>query len=333
VRLVHRECLDRWRSLSPHPDAMTACELCKTNYRIICREEGGDRCNTLRYVAAVALDLTLFFSVFVGLYMLAGFLGDLSFTKLLQNILPHTNGTACQLKYMNFLCQEVFQGRIWFWGFIVFFFILGVVGSIFACCYRDDSGSMNHHYGHDSYSNNDCWWIWCGPSYYNGYYYYSPYGYWGPGDLMCWWCLMTDMHHHHHAAVGGCAGCGDCSCHDCGHCTDLSGCSSNDCGKEAMMMIVVVVIIIVIIFVIVGVVFGSIITFLLVNKVMKRHLTILEKQAYSKKYIVCDLDNPSEVQEAENSEGNLSEVFVASSTDESKQPLNKPPKGKDFDLY
>jgi len=310
---------------------MTTCELCKTNYRIIARETG-DKFKGLRYVGAVALDLALFISLFVALYLFAGFIGDIALTGAIKSLLqngPTVNG-SCTLVYMRFLCSPIFQGRIWFWGFICFFFVLGVVGVIFACCYKD-SGSANHSYGHDSYSNNTCWWVWCGPSYYNGYYYYSPYGYWGPGDLMCYWCLVNDMHYHHHSHAG-CAGCAGCSGGDCTGC-DTSGCSGNgDCGKEGFIIIIVIVIIIVAVFVIIGIVFGSIITFLIVNKVMKRHLTILEKQAFSKKYFVCNLDDPNEVQEADNCNDQFAEVIV-SVNDESKQPLNKPPKGKEFDVY
>jgi hypothetical protein len=37
-------------------------------------------------VAAVTLDLTLMLVLFVGLYMLAGYLGDLSLTKYVANV-------------------------------------------------------------------------------------------------------------------------------------------------------------------------------------------------------------------------------------------------------
>jgi len=35
VRYAHRGCLNRWRALSPHSDAMTTCEICHTQFQIV----------------------------------------------------------------------------------------------------------------------------------------------------------------------------------------------------------------------------------------------------------------------------------------------------------
>jgi len=324
VRLVHRECLDNWRSLSPHPDALVACELCKSKYRLILQQNSSDCWRKFRYTAAVILDLTLFIAIFMGMYLFVGWIGDLSITPWLKNIKVVNQS-------MPFLNFNLWSGRIWFWGFIVFFFILGIVGSIVYCCFKGDEGSHSYE---SQYNHSSCWWIFCGPSYYNGYYYYSPYGYWGPGDILCWYWLLTP-HYHYHGVHTTCCDCGSGSCAGCAGMGN--SCSGNDCSKDGLIALLVIVIIVVLIFVIIGVVIGSMITFLLVNKIMKRHLTLLERQSHTQKFIVCNLDNPEEVNEADAQErdGTLapfSEVLVINYP-ETQEPLNRPPKSKEFDLY
>lgn len=214
------------------------------------------------------------------------------------------------------------KGRIWFWGFVVFFFVLGVIGCGFWCCCGGDSGG---HYVSDrdqyvwikfsitlqlltwrllvgllrSYVLQ--WFVFlCYSVTFLGVYYGSPFGYWGPGDMCCWWCI-TDYnyhhyHYHHHYHNSGCAGkcwtsCkiftptlgGGCSGGDCGGCGGCGGCSSSDCDKDGAAIILVIVAIIVAIFVIIGVLFGSVLAFLMVNKITKRHLEILQKKSDAKK--------------------------------------------------
>jgi len=290
----------------------------------LCKKSSLHRC--------VTLDLTLFISLFIGAYLLSGYLGDLSLTNLVKSLLPKNfNGT---LNYMPFLAYSLWSGRIWFWGFIVFFFVLGIVGSICYCCFRDEG--RENDYGHEHYSHSSCWWIFCGPSYYNGYYYYSPYGYWGPGDLLCLWWLTSPHYGHQYGCLACCYGCDNCA-HGC----NPSDCSTgnSDCGKDGIGAIFIVVIIVVLIFVIIGVLVGSVLTFLLVNKIMKRHLTLLERQANTQKFVVCNLDDESEVNEAEYQEKNgrteqFAEVIVHKDDIHLvNEPLNKPPKGKVFDTY
>lgn len=311
---------------------MIACELCKTKYRLFVTDNENECLTKTRYVAAVVLDLTLMIVLFAGLYMLAGYLGDLSLTRWVSGLLPHgKNGTVA---YLPFLAYPLFEGRIWFWGFVVFFFILGVVGSCVFCCCRDDGEESN--YGHNQYSRGDCWWVCCGPSYHNGYYYYSPYSYWSPTDVFFLWWIMSPHYgyHHHHAAC--CTG--GCGAHDCSACcgAGLGSCgSSQDCGKDGLMVLAVIVIIIVVIFIVIGVFFGSIIAFLLVNKIMKRHLQLLEKQANARKFTVVNLDDPQQVQLSEHQEreGQLTQFVEVAVHDELREPLNQTPKAKSFDLY
>lgn len=57
LRFVHRECLDKWRAVSPHPDAMVACELCKSKFKLIETPEGcGGSCwRYTRYTCKTSL--------------------------------------------------------------------------------------------------------------------------------------------------------------------------------------------------------------------------------------------------------------------------------------
>jgi hypothetical protein len=91
---------------------------------------------------------------------------------------------------------------------------------------------------------------------------------------------------------GGCGGCGGCG-------------SWSGGGKdgEAAIILLVIVAIIVAIFVIIGLIFGSILTFLLINKITKRHLDILQKKSDAKKLVVADLDDPGQVAMAREGEG------------------------------
>lgn len=57
--------------------------------------------------------------------------------------------------------------------------------------------------------------------------------------------------------------------------------------------------IIVAIFVIIGVVFGSLLAFLVVNKITKRHLEILQRKSDAKKLVVANLDDRSQTDMAD----------------------------------
>jgi len=213
---------------------------------------------------------------------------------------------------------------------LYFFFVLGVFGTIFYCCYRqtDQEAYQPSFAGRDYYEHSTCWWIFCGPSYYNGRYYYSPYGYWSPGDIFCLYWLMTP---HYYG-----------TCPDCTHCCAANSChggscNSSDYGKDGLIVIAVILIVIIVAFIVVGVIFGVILSFLIINKIMKRHLALLENQANTQKFVVVNLDNPAEVAEADRQEENgeltqLSEIFVQPSIDSSpvNEPLNYPPKSKEF---
>jgi len=61
----------------------------------------------------------------------------------------------------------------------------------------------------------------------------------------------------------------------------------------------VIVLIIVAVFVLIGIIFGTILTVLVVNKIIKRHVNLLERQANARTFMVADLNNPAQVAEAD----------------------------------
>jgi len=276
------------------------------------------------------MDVFFFVALFAGLYLLSGWGGDAALNNLVKTIFctPPTqnqpNYTDCA---MPFIIEDLWEGRIWFYGFTVFFFFLGIIGCIFACCYKDDG--QGGDYGHSNYHRNDCWWVCCGPSYYGGYYYYSPYGFWGPGDLCCWMCFW-DMHFHSHHGMNlaGCAGCCNGGCAGAGN-------NCGDSGNQGPVILLIIVLIIIAIFILVGVIFGAILSFMVMGKIIKRHMSLLERRANARTYMVVDLNNPAQVEEADRQqrEGRfpqLQEVVVA----EPQLSVNAaPPKGKGFDNY
>jgi len=283
LRYTHRKCLDRWRYVSPHPDSVTTCEICKSKFKIVHNIKNRTCFNRTRYGLAVALDISFFIAVIVGLWIGFGYLGDLLFNF---NIVPCTTG-ICLL--FRFTSGPLWEGRIWFWGFIVLFFVMGIVGILVFCCYRkrgdDTSTDVRDSPGY--YSRSDCYWICCGPTYYNGFYYGSPYGYWNSSDMLCCYlCMNSNMHYHHHAASG-------CNCNGCTECNspDLNGCNSKD-GPQAIVIILAIVVLIV---VLCGLIFAAFVSFMIMNKIIKRHLYLLERKEVVESEIVVDLDDPFQV--------------------------------------
>eukprot|EP01126_Amoeba_proteus_P051112 TRINITY_DN6090_c0_g2_i2.p1 TRINITY_DN6090_c0_g2~~TRINITY_DN6090_c0_g2_i2.p1 ORF type:complete len:209 (-),score=35.78 TRINITY_DN6090_c0_g2_i2:187-813(-) len=173
---------------------------------------------------------------------------------------------------MPFLMNNLFEGRIWFWGFVVFFFFLGIIACLLTCCCdRSRASNYDVHDYRSQHHNTYCWWIWCGPSYYNGTIYYTPYGYWGNPGFCC--CIGL----HHHSFLGGGGGGVNTKC-NCGN------------SKEGLIIVLIILLVIVAIFVVIGVIFGAVMSVLLILKIVRRHLHLLERADEVKKYILVDLD-------------------------------------------
>jgi len=68
--------------------------------------------------------------------------------------------------------------------------------------------------------------------------------------------------------------------------------------------LIVIALIIVAIFIVIGTIVGSLIAFMVINKITKRHLDLLQRRADTQQLIVADLDDPAQVREA-----NVSDVM------------------------
>eukprot|EP01124_Arcella_intermedia_P016759 TRINITY_DN2336_c0_g1_i1.p1 TRINITY_DN2336_c0_g1~~TRINITY_DN2336_c0_g1_i1.p1 ORF type:complete len:354 (-),score=15.12 TRINITY_DN2336_c0_g1_i1:68-1129(-) len=305
---AHRKCLDRWRTLSPFPEALTRCEECHQEFGFVYKVDDSAECvDSTKYVVFVMLDVLFFLGVFAGLWLLFGFLGDLSFNRLLDGFLGcHYNSTvrstiAC-VPFFDFLQHNMWTGRIWFWGFICLFAFLGVVGCCFFCCGRGNSYNNSRNYNNDS----DCYWIFCGPSYYNNTYYGHPYGYWDMSDIFCLMWLTSSHHHHHHYHSDPCCNC-TALCAGCSDCNTGGNCggSSSDDNNSFLAIIAIIVLVLVAILVVCGIIFTVCITFLVVNKILKRHLHLMDRKKFVSRADVVNLDNSDEVSKAEQQKGGV----------------------------
>jgi len=87
-----------------------------------------------------------------------------------------------------------------------------------------------------------------------------------------------------------CGSCdGDCNCGDAG-----GG------GGDAGLVIIVILLVILAIFVAIGIVFGSLVVFMLMNKVVRRQLAIMDRKDHTAYELVADLDDPKQVGEAQS---------------------------------
>jgi len=141
---AHRTCLDRWRSVSPHPDAMTKCEICLTDFEIEKVENSSAKCCAkVQFGVVVLLDVLFVLGIFVGVWIAFGYAGDIGMNGSLQHFCHQTNPYNTTIIVSSpgeiFLCNlfsftgdsNIWLGRVWFWGFILIFFLLGIIGCFF----------------------------------------------------------------------------------------------------------------------------------------------------------------------------------------------------------
>jgi len=160
-------------------------------------------------------------------------------------------------------------------GILIVFFIIGLMGCLFYFLCREKRSSSVHHY---HYHRGYWYWWWCGPTYDNGYYYSSPYGYWNGGDWFCCVCISSNN-------TPNC-NCDAHSCDGCGNVPDCGGSSNDGCDILAIALLIVVLI-----FVAFGIVVSIVMGFMIFNKIIKRHLHILRKKSETEVSVVKDKDN------------------------------------------
>jgi len=106
----------------------------------------------------------------------------------------------------------------------------------------------------------------------------SPYSYWDIGIICC--CSPPNV--------------GDCKCNS----RDCDICSNCDCSGDDGGGLLIAIVVVVLLFVTVGIIVGAFITFVVVNKIVKRHLMQLENKARTAYEVVVDLDDPIQVNNA-----------------------------------
>jgi hypothetical protein len=77
---------------------------------------------------------------------------------------------------------------------------------------------------------------------------------------------------------------------------------------------------------------------MVMGKIIKRHMSLLERQANTRTFIVADLNNPAQVAEADRqmAEGSTPLSSIVVDVDQHQQSLSVQsgqPKGKEFDTY
>jgi len=261
-------------------------------------EDSCAKCTSrFQFGVVVLLDVLFIVIIFLGLWIGFGFLGDVGFNKIFLSSC-HNSTTITGKKvsppdwcnFFKFTQDPIWQGRVWFYGFVLFFFVLGIIGCFFFLCCRDKNPSSKLKEDRQYYyDRSSCYWWWCGPTYYGGYYYSSPYGYYNSTDLLCCWCCLTNSSPHHHSTVNN----WDCNCNanDCnasgGNCN-----GNNDLGSA----FIIVILIVVIIGIICGIIFTAFVSLMIINKIIKRHMHILQRQALTKVERIRDRDQKAPVE-------------------------------------
>jgi hypothetical protein len=282
---VHRACLNRWRAVSPFPDALTKCEHCGVDYKLIYSTKPNTCGDKARAGFIIALDFTLILAVIMGLWILCGYAVE----RLLDN--PVAWGYFKDLPLWD---------KIFLYGFITFFAILGILGLVCFCC-SCGGEPREEPYEYQNSSRGDCYWACCGPMYVNGYYYPTPYSHWSSSDVLCCYICLNSTHGHSSACDCTCRACVEgLSCGVCegGH-VRCEGGGNNNNGQTVLLVILIVILVVL---VTIGIIFGSIVVFMLMNKVIRKQMSILDRKSQVGYVLVADLDDPDQVAQASKTE-------------------------------
>eukprot|EP01087_Luapelamoeba_hula_P023266 TRINITY_DN851_c1_g1_i1.p1 TRINITY_DN851_c1_g1~~TRINITY_DN851_c1_g1_i1.p1 ORF type:complete len:362 (-),score=15.86 TRINITY_DN851_c1_g1_i1:34-1119(-) len=264
VKWVHRSCLDEWRAVSPNPLSFDHCDICRTPYEMEFVGEKEAGCPRLLFAFLLTRDFLIFALIVNAVATLCSVLvwagdshrqRDLLFDKIHWSGAPH-------------LLID------WFYGWVAFFFVIGLMGIIFGlgtmcglcCC----SSSSRKSPTYDTYYYGSGWYFCFWPS---PYYDYGDYG--AHAHSCCGACYCGD---------GSC--CGDCSC---GHCS--GGCGHCNCGGMDGSGLLLVLLVVVILIVCIGFIVGMVFMVMYGIKVVKAHIHILEYRFKAGQWRVKDLSH------------------------------------------
>eukprot|EP00818_Percolomonas_sp_WS_P006348 CAMPEP_0117446754 /NCGR_PEP_ID=MMETSP0759-20121206/6511_1 /TAXON_ID=63605 /ORGANISM="Percolomonas cosmopolitus, Strain WS" /LENGTH=392 /DNA_ID=CAMNT_0005239045 /DNA_START=120 /DNA_END=1298 /DNA_ORIENTATION=+ len=277
MKLVHRSCLDRWRAMSPRAESFSRCDQCLTNYQFISLAGSLHWSKYLKYGLLVSADVCLF----LILWQVAVFLCTAVYWIFDSVVLD---------KWTIDSVREALDSNIpaglqyYVLGLALFFFALGLVGlmvGFYALVRRCISGRSQPSYSSPHYAD------------YNSISYHNNFLF---SDWFIIWFLLSHPTGHY----GG-AGCGDCICLplacvpgncDSGSCPNGGGGGSGEGGAAVLGILAVILLVVVIVIIAVGVVFGTILTIMIMIGICRRHYTILRKKDECKRLIVKDLENP-----------------------------------------
>jgi len=252
VKYVHRTCLDTWRSVSHNPESFWKCDVCKFGYQMETRNEIS-KTASVRFALLVTRDIT---AIILGVNLIILFLG------FLCSLVDPEQQVLSILPNIHLVPSDWSSGAhkfliIYEFGGLLFFFIMG----LFACCIGCN------YLCQDERSRN-------APTY---YYYTYPYGnpYCGDYYFIYWgsWSCNTN----NASASNMCSGCnGNCDC------KDSSG--------GGLGIIAIIILVIVAIIVLMGIIFGIVCLIIVSSKIVRRHVTILNKRKNAVINFVKDMD-------------------------------------------
>jgi len=90
-----------------------------------------------------------------------------------------------------------------------------------------------------------------------------------------------------------------------------------------MSILLIVGLVIVLIVVLCGIIFATFMTFMVVNKIIKRHLHLLDRRQTVETEVVVDLDDPSQVAKAQDIKEDTRYLKNVNSTSEQKPLIGK----------
>jgi hypothetical protein len=260
-------------------------------------KRGCCRCPKLTFIFLVALDLLIVFLVWQAMVFL-----NYGLVNLID--LPRRRNDI----FINwpYFVVDYLHANLFFFYFIgstALCYLAGkfIYGWMFRKWDPDFSGLSSRGYGHYGYQRNDMldwfflWYFWSvwypTPGYYVPHHHYGSHGGW----ILCGSCNSCET-------GGGSASCdtctpiscsgGDLNCGDCNGCGDSGGGGG---GIIAVILIVVVVVLLVIlaILVCIGIVVGMYLLAMIMYKIVRKRMMVLQKKQLIEYTIIADLDRES----------------------------------------
>jgi hypothetical protein len=282
IGLVHRQCLDTWRSVSPKPESFYKCDQCLFDYKLIEKKEHDRSCNKFKFAMMVTRDAFVVFLLLNAIIIGLGFFGEAIDSRYFIKIFPGG----------NFINQYLML-RVYAFGGIVFFAFAGLVGLILLCTVGFSGPSNSYTADTYPYRSGGIYFFYCGPS---------------PGP-------MCDCG----PACCSCTGCHGSGCHGsfCGgsSCSGGRGSSSNDISGGLVVIVVLILILVAL-----GIIFGVILFTFIISKSIHRHAYIVRQKQAAKVFYVANLNDPMEREQAERNAASPADVAIVIPTQE-RSPL------------